>query len=141
MNKVILIGRLGKEPETRYLQNNDPVCAFSLATSEKWNDKQTGEKKEATEWHNIVLYRRLAEIAQQYCHKGDLIAIEGKIQSQKYTGKDGIERTAYRIIASELKMLGSKKEDNRPPPFPPDNTEPPSTPEPQDNLQNNDIPF
>lgn len=135
MNKVILIGRLGKEPETRYMKNNDPVCAFSLATSEKWTDKQTGEKKEATEWHNIVLYRKLAEIAQQYCHKGDLVAIEGKIQSQKYTGKDGIERTAYNIIANDLKMLGSS---NKPPaPL----SEPEKAENQVDDLQDNDIPF
>lgn len=128
MNKVILIGRLGKEPETQYLQNNDPVCNFSLATSEKWMDKQTGEKREAVEWHNIVLYRKLAEIAQSYCHKGDLVAIDGKIQSQKYTGKDGIERTAYNIVVSDLKMLGGSKQ-----PTPPS--------EPVDNLDNDDIPF
>lgn len=137
MNKVILIGRLGKEPETRYMKNNDPVCNFSLATSEKWTDKQTGEKKETTEWHSIVVYRKLAEIAQQYCHKGDLIAIDGKIQSQKYTGKDGIERTAYHIIASDLKMLGSKKDGNRSH----DDTEPASVADPVDNLDDDDIPF
>ena len=140
MNKVILIGRIGKEPETRYMNNNDPVCHFSLATSEKWSDKQTGEKKEAVEWHNIVLYRKLAEIAQSYCHKGDLIAIEGKIQSRKYTGKDGIERTAYEIIASDLKMLGGNSNGgNSRPPAPP--SEPEKAENQVDDLGDDDIPF
>ena len=135
MNKVILIGRLGKDAETRYMNNNDPVCNLSLATSEKWTDKQTGEKKEATEWHSIVLYRKLAEIAQQYCHKGDLIAIDGKIQSRKYTAKDGVERTAYEVIASELKMLGSSSKSPEPP------REPAGVSEPYDDLNDSDIPF
>ena len=139
MNKVILIGRLGKEPETRYMKNNDPVCHFSLATSDKWTDKQTGEKKEATEWHNIVLYRKLAEIAQQYCHKGDLVAIEGKIQSRKYTGKDGIERTAYDIIASDLKMLGGKQ--SKPADDWEDGLDDDTPSEPTDDLADDDIPF
>ena len=135
MNKVILIGRLGKEPETRYMSNNDPVCNFSLATTERWNDKTTGEKKETVEWHNIVIYRKLAEIAQSYCHKGDLVAIDGKIQSHKYTGKDGVERTAYDIIANDLKMLGSSNK----PPAPP--SEPEKAENQVDDLQDDDIPF
>ena len=136
MNKVILIGRLGKEPETRYMSNNDPVCNFSLATSEKWNDKHTGERKETTEWHNIVLYRRLADIAQQYCRKGDLVAIEGKIQSRKYTDKNGIDRTAYEIIANDLKMLGNREPKQPAPP-----TEPADLAKTADDLSDNDIPF
>lgn len=139
MNKVILIGCLGKEPETRYMKNNEPVCHFSLATTERWNDKTTGEKKEVTEWHNIVIYRRLAEIAQQYCHKGDLVAIDGKIQSRKYTGKDGIERTAYEIIANDLKMLGSNGGNSNKPPAPP--SEPEKAENKADDLQDDDIPF
>ena len=107
LNKVILIGRLGRDPECRYLPNGDAVCNFSIATSESWKD-QSGQKKERTEWHNITLYRKLAEIAAQYRQKGSLVYLEGKIQSRKYTGKDGIERTAYDIVASEMKMLDSK---------------------------------
>ena len=107
LNKVILIGRLGRDPETRYMPNGDAVCNFSVSTSESWKD-QSGQKKERTEWHNITMYRKLAEIAAQYLKKGSQVYIEGRIQSRKYTGKDGIERTAFEIIASEMKMLDSK---------------------------------
>lgn len=109
LNKVILIGRLGRDPECRYLPNGDAVCNFSIATSESWKD-QSGQKKERTEWHNITMYRKLAEIAAKYLQKGSLIYLEGRIQSRKYTGKDGIERTAYEIVCSEMKMLGGKAE-------------------------------
>ena len=107
LNKVILIGRLGRDPETRYMPSGEAVCNFSLATSEKFTDK-SGNKVEKTEWHNIVIYRKLAEIAVKYLQKGSQVYIEGRIQSRKYTGKDGIERTAFDIIASEMKMLDSK---------------------------------
>lgn len=110
MNKVMLIGRLGQAPEVRYMQSGEAVFNFSLATSESWNDKKTGQKVEKTEWHNISMFGRLAEIAGQYLKKGSLTYIEGKIQSRKYTDKTGVERTAYEIIASEMKMLGSKSD-------------------------------
>ena len=106
LNQVQLIGRLGRDPEVRYMPNGEAVCNFSIATSESWNDRQTGQRTERTEWHNITLYRRLAEVAGQYLRKGSQVYIEGKIQSRKYIGKDGIERTAYEIIGSEMKMLG-----------------------------------
>ena len=99
LNKVILIGRLG------YMPNGEAVCNFSVATSESWKDSN-GQKQERTEWHNITMYRRLAEIAGQYLTKGSQVYLEGKIQSRKYQGKDGIERTAYGIIANEMNMLG-----------------------------------
>lgn len=105
LNKVILIGRLGKDPETRSMPNGEAVCNFSVATSERWKD-QSGQCQERTEWHNITMYRRLAEIAGQYLRKGSQVYLEGRIQSRKYQGKDGIERTAYEIIANEMKMLG-----------------------------------
>lgn len=105
LNKVILIGRLGKDPETRFMPNGEAVCNFSVATSESWNDRN-GQRVESTEWHNITMYRRLAEIAGQYLKKGSQVYLEGKIQSRKYQGKDGIERTAYDIIVNEMKMLG-----------------------------------
>ncbi|MDO5070405.1 MAG: single-stranded DNA-binding protein [Neisseria zoodegmatis] len=108
LNKVILIGNLGRDPEVRYMPNGEAVCNFSIATSEVWNDRNSGQRQERTEWHNITLYRRLAEVAGQYLRKGSSVYIEGRIQSRKYTGKDGIERTAYDIIASEMKMLGSR---------------------------------
>ena len=107
VNKVILVGRLGRDPEVRYMPNGEAVANFSIATSEQWKDK-SGAKQEKTEWHNITMYRRLAEIAGDYLRKGQEVYIEGKIQSRKYTGKDGVERTAYEIIASEMKMIGGK---------------------------------
>lgn len=108
LNKVILIGNLGRDPEVRYMPNGDPVCNFSIATSESWNDRQSGQRVERTEWHNIVMYRKLAEIAGQYLRKGSQVYIEGRIQSRKYTGKDGVERTAYDIVANDMQMLGSR---------------------------------
>ena len=109
VNKVILVGRLGRDPEVRYLPNGEAVANFGVATSEQWKDRN-GERQERTEWHNVTLYRRLAEIAGQYLKKGSQVYIEGRIQSRKYTGKDGVERTAYEIIGGELKMLGSKQD-------------------------------
>lgn len=105
LNKVILIGRLGRDPETRFMPNGEAVCNFSVATSEKYTDKN-GQRQEATEWHNVTMYRKLAEIAGQYLKQGSQVYIEGKIKSRKYTDKNGVERTAYDIIANELKMLG-----------------------------------
>lgn len=111
VNKVILIGRLGRDPEVRYMPNGEAVCNFSVATSETWNDRN-GQRQERTEWHNITMYRRLAEIAGQYLRKGSQVYLEGRIQSRKYQGKDGIERTAYDIIANEMKMLGSRNDNS-----------------------------
>ncbi|ENT0625277.1 TPA: single-stranded DNA-binding protein [Neisseria gonorrhoeae] len=111
LNKVILIGHLGRDPEVRYMPNGEAVCNFSVATSETWNDRN-GQRVERTEWHNITMYRKLAEIAGQYLKKGGLVYLEGRIQSRKYQGKDGIERTAYDIVANEMKMLGGRNENS-----------------------------
>lgn len=144
LNKVILIGRLGRDPECRYLPNGDAVCNFSVATSESWKD-QSGQKKERTEWHAITMYRKLAEIAAQYLKKGSQVYIEGRIQSRKYTGKDGIERTAFDIIASEMKMLGGKAEgssestNTAAPPAPPHRQAPAAPAQPVDDTDG--IPF
>lgn len=105
LNKVILIGRLGKEPTMRFMPNGEAVCNFSVATSEKYTDKN-GQRQEATEWHNVTMYRKLAEIAGQYLKQGSQVYIEGKIKSRKYTDKNGVERMAYDIIANEMKLLG-----------------------------------
>ena len=141
LNKVILIGRLGRDPECRYLPNGDAVCNFSIATSESWKD-QSGQKKERTEFHNITLYRKPAEIAAKYLQKGSLVYLEGKIQSRKYTGKDGIERTAYEIVCSEMKMLGGKAEggEGQHTPPPPPARQQPAAPVPQDEIDDS-IPF
>ncbi len=107
VNKVILIGRLGKDPETRYMTNGEAVTNVGLATSETWKDK-SGEKQEKTEWHNLVFYRRLAEIAGEYLKKGSMIYVEGKLQTRKYTDKAGIEKYSTEIIVNEMTMLGGK---------------------------------
>ena len=109
LNKVILIGRLGRNPEVRYMPNGEAVCNFSVATSEKYTDKK-GQRQEVTEWHNVTMYRKLAEIAGQYLTKGSQVYLEGKIKSRKYTDKNGVECTAYEIIANEMKMLGGNSQ-------------------------------
>ena len=108
VNKVILVGNLGKDPEVRYMSNGNAVCNAVLATSESWKDKQTGEQKEKTEWHNIVFYRRLAEIAGEYLKKGSQVYIEGKLQTRKWQDKSGNDRYTTEIIANEMQMLGSR---------------------------------
>ena len=108
VNKVILVGNLGKDPEVRYMSNGNAVCNATLATSESWKDKQTGEQKEKTEWHNIVFYRRLAEVAGEYLKKGSQVYIEGKLQTRKWQDKSGNDRYTTDIIANEMQMLGSR---------------------------------
>ena len=142
LNKVHLIGRLGRDPEVRYMPNGDAVCNFSLATSEKFTDK-SGNKAEKTEWHNIVIYRKLAEIAGQYLKKGSQVYLEGKIQSRKYTDKNGVERTAYEIVCHEMKMLGGNEAQHMQP-APPASQEPPPPPAARNAAppsDDSDIPF
>ncbi|MEX0988090.1 MAG: single-stranded DNA-binding protein [Bacteroidales bacterium] len=110
VNKVILVGNVGKDPETRYLDENTPVCKFSLATSEVYRNKD-GEKIEQTEWHNIVLWRGLAKVAEQYVKKGSLLFIEGRIRSRSYDDKDGIKRYITEIVGDNMQMLGRKPDD------------------------------
>lgn len=108
VNKVILVGRLGKDPEVRYMTNGEAVANATLATSENWKDK-SGEKQEKTEWHNLVFYRRLAEIAGEYLKKGSQVYVEGKIQTRKWQDKEtGKDRYTTEIIVNEMQMLGSK---------------------------------
>ncbi len=107
VNKVILIGRLGKDPEVRNLENGVSVANFTMATSESYKDRTTGEKKEVTEWHNIVLWRGLAEISQKYLHKGDLVYIEGKLRTRSWE-KEGVTRYTTEIVADNMTMLGSR---------------------------------
>jgi single-strand DNA-binding protein len=109
VNKVILVGNLGRDPEVRTFPSGDRVANVTIATTDKWKDKQTGEMKEATEWHRVVFNGRLAEIAGEYLRKGSQVYVEGSIRSRKYTDKDGVERTAYDIRADTMQMLGSRQ--------------------------------
>ena len=112
VNKVIIVGRLGQDPELNYLPSGNAVANLSVATSEQWKDKQSGEKQERTEWHRVSMFGRLGEIASQYLAKGSLVYIEGRLQTDKYE-KDGATRYATKIIANQMQMLGSKGEQSR----------------------------
>jgi single-strand DNA-binding protein len=107
VNKVILVGRLGKDPEVRNLENGATVTSFSMATSETYKDKTTGERKEITEWHNVVLWRGLAEVAGKYLHKGDQVYIEGKLRTRSWE-KDNVTRYTTEIVGDNMTLLGSK---------------------------------
>lgn len=161
LNKVMIIGNLGRDPETRYMPSGDAMTTIAVATTETWKDKQTGEKKDATEWHRIVFFGKLAEIAQQYLKKGTQVYVEGSLRTNRYTDKDGIEKYSTEIRADEMKMLGNRPGSNgSPSEYTEQNTsEPrnqapasrPATPQPrptppvnQNNLSNSlddDIPF
>ena len=108
INKVILIGNLGTDPEVRYMPQGGAVANLTVATSESWTDKATNEKKEQTEWHRVVIYQRLAEIAGEYLRKGSKVYIEGKLKTRKWQDKDGVERYTTEIIANELQMLDGR---------------------------------
>lgn len=123
VNKVILVGRLGKDPEVRNLDNGATVANFTMATSESYKDKTTGEKKEITEWHNIVLWRGLAEVAAKYLHKGDMIYVEGRLRTRSWE-KEGVTRYTTEIIGDNMTMLSTRREgsggsENRPAAAPP----------------------
>jgi len=107
VNKVILLGNLGRDPELRFMPNGDAVCNFSIATTDSWKDK-AGEKQERTEWHNIVMYRKLAEIAGEYLKKGSSIYVEGRLQTRKWQTKEGQDRYTTEVIADSMQMLGGK---------------------------------
>ncbi len=109
VNKVILVGNLGADPETRYMPNGDAIANIRLATTESWKDKASGEKKEITEWHRVVFYRKLAEIVGQYLKKGSAVYLEGRIRTRKWQDKDGQERYTTEIEASEMQMLGGRQ--------------------------------
>lgn len=111
LNKAIVVGYLGKDPEVRYMQNGDGVANLSLATSESWKDKH-GEKQEKTEWHRITLYRKLADIAGEYLHKGSQVLIEGRLETRKWTDKSGVERYTTEIIGDKMVMMGEKGGDS-----------------------------
>ena len=153
VNKVILVGRLGRDPEVKYTPSGAPVAKFSLATDESFKDK-TGEKQERTEWHNIVAWNKLAEICGEYLTKGKLVFIEGSIRSRQWQDQSGNKRTSYEIIANQMQMLGSRGDSERPPggsmdrPAPERHAPPPSSlpsepvaPPPESEISDEDIPF
>ena len=108
VNKVIIVGNLGQDPETRYMPSGSAVTNFTVATNESWKDKQTGEQKERTEWHRVSMFNRLAEVAAEYLRKGSQVYIEGKLRTRKWQGKDGSDRYTTEIIADEMQMLGGR---------------------------------
>jgi len=114
INKVILVGTVGKDPEVKYFQSGDAYCTVSVATNESWKDKN-GEKQERTEWHRVKFTRKLAEIVGEYVKKGHQIYVEGSLRTEKYTDKQGIERYSTDIVANEMQMLGSKSGGERGP--------------------------
>ncbi len=114
VNKVILIGNLGKDPDVRYLPSGEAVTNITLATTETWKDKTSGDKKEATEWHRVVFFRKLAEIAGQYLKKGSQVYIEGSLKTRKWQDKEGQERYTTEIVADEMRMLGSRQGSGQP---------------------------
>ena len=143
INKAILVGRLGRDPEVRYTTSGTPVANFSLATDEFWND-QSGERQRRTEWHRIVVWSRLAEICQKYLRKGSLIYIEGRIQTREWDDRDGNRRRTTEIVAREMKMLGPRSDEmgmgptgERPGSGPME----PSQPSPEVEITDDDIPF
>lgn len=109
VNKIIIIGNLGRAPETRYLPSGEAVCNIAVATTDVWKDKSTGEKKERTEWHRISFFGKLAEIAGQYLKKGSQVYVEGGLRTRKYTDKDGVEKYSTEIRGTAMQMLGGTK--------------------------------
>jgi single-strand DNA-binding protein len=110
VNKVIVLGHLGKDPEVRYSPSGSAVCTFNIATSRQWKDKTSGDKKEETEWHRIVFYERLAEVAGQYLKKGRPVYVEGRLKTRKWQDKDGTDRYTTEIIGESMQLLGGKEE-------------------------------
>ncbi len=136
VNKVIIVGRLGQDPEVKHFQDGTAVCNFSVATSQQWKDKNTGEKKELTEWHRIVAFRKLAEICGEYLTKGRQVYVEGRLQTRKWE-KDGHTNYTTEIVANEVQFLGDRGDGgNRPPAADPNQYGPING-----NYQDDDIPF
>lgn len=135
VNKVIVVGNLGQDPKTAYMPSGSAVTKISVATSESWKDKQTGEQQERTEWHRITMFGRLAEIAAEYLKKGAQVYIEGKLRTNKWQDKDGNDRWTTEIIADQMQMLGSKASDSA------STQQPASAPQESSKDFDDDIPF
>ncbi len=137
VNKVIIIGNLGQDPEVKYMPNGNAVANVTIATSESWKDKNTGEQVEKTEWHRVIFFKRLAEIVGEYLHKGSKIYIEGKLQTRKWQDKNGKDNWTTEIIAKEMQMLDSRDGTNQAPQSAPAQ----AAPAPANNDFDDDIPF
>lgn len=137
INKVIIVGNLGADPEMRYMPSGSAVTNFTVATSESWKDKDSGEQKERTEWHKVAAFARLAEICGEYLLKGSQVYIEGKLRTRKWQDKDGKDRYTTEIIADQMQMLGAKGERSSQPA----NTPPQISPEPAADDFDDDLPF
>lgn len=108
VNKVIIVGNLGKDPEVRYLPSGSALCSVSVATTRQWKDKTSGEKQQETEWHRITFFDRMAEIAGEYLKKGSAVYVEGRLKTRKFTDKDGVEKYSTEIVAAEMQLLGGR---------------------------------
>jgi len=139
VNKVILVARLGAEPESRAFPNGGSICNLRVATSESWKDKQSGERKERTEWHRCVLRNKLGEIAQQYLHKGSQVYLEGRIQTRKWQDQNGQDKYSTEIVCDEMTMLDSKPADGAAAPSSP--TPQPAAPSGDADYYDDDIPY
>jgi single-strand DNA-binding protein len=150
VNKVILIGNLGADPEVRFMPSGGAVANIRLATTEFWKDRQSGEPQERTEWHRVVLYGRLGEVAKDYLRKGSRVYVEGRLQTRKWQGQDGQDRYTTEIVANDLQMLdrreGAEPGPSEPPPYPEESPSRPTTGRPASRPAaepdlNDDIPF
>jgi len=141
VNKVILVGNLGQKPEIRYTKDSKPIASFSIATSESWKDKTTGDMVEKTEWHNVTFFGRIAEVAEQYLDKGSQLYVEGKLQTRKWQDKEGNDRYTTEILGNEMNMLGGRQSSDDGGAY--DQSQPASqTAQPQDSqISEEDIPF
>ncbi len=138
INKVILVGNLGKDPDMRYTAGGDAVANLSIATSESWNDNQTGEKKEKTEWHKVVFFRRIAEVCGEYLKKGSSVYIEGSLRTRDWEDDQGNKRYTTEIIGREMQMLGGRRSEDNMDQSPQMNS---SRPQPEEGLIDDEIPF
>ncbi len=138
INKVILVGNLGKDPDMRYTAGGDAVANLSIATSESWNDNQTGEKKEKTEWHRVVFFRRIAEVCGEYLKKGSSVYIEGSLRTRDWEDDQGNKRYTTEIIGREMQMLGGRRSEDNMDQSSQMNS---SSPQPEEGLIDDEIPF
>ena len=141
VNKVILVGNLGQKPEIRYTQTNTAVATLSIATSESWKDKESGEQREKTEWHRVVFFGKLAEIAEQYLDKGSQLYVEGKLQTRKWQDKDGNDKYTTEILGNEMNMLGGRQSSGDTGAYDQSQPASQSSPSQESQISEEDIPF